>query len=611
MSRLLRRYLLLMTPVVLAACGSEETGPTTPDTPKAAELTPELVISDLMSGQQAGAAPAETTFVYVSLHEATVPHGAMAEVTNRRSGFNRSAGLVNGALDPLPIPAEIGDTLDVVAQDSAGQAHRFTNIAKRAVPPVVVRSSPSDGATDVPLLTVVRIVFSEPMDPATLGTGTVRVTSTGEPLPGKVVVDPDGLWAEVQLEQPLTRRTTYHLAVTTRVHDRGGQALLADYVMSFATANPAPVDTTRFAAVSTGARHTCAATTAGALYCWGWNLAGQVVEGGARLIPLPVPIPGGRAVRFIKAGEEHTCVVDTGGTARCWGDRREGSGTSVTGLGEYFPSPFKTESMVRVGAGFEHICGILASGQAECVGQYLTTDGGSLGFYGPAGLLPLYSDFPMRMLSGGHGFDCGLSLAGQAYCFGWNQHGQLGDGSVASDQWGVQIKDEPGDSIHLRFRTVVGNLVFSALSVGWEHVCGVAAGAVYCWGSNSHGQLGIAGTEVLRTVPGAVATSEHYDSVAAGHQHTCALASGRAFCWGDDAYGHLGDGRVGQPSLAPVAVIGDLHFSAVSAGTDHTCAITTDAALYCWGRNDTGQLGDGSLTGSSVPQLVTLETASP
>jgi alpha-tubulin suppressor-like RCC1 family protein len=153
---------------------------------------------------------------------------------------------------------------------------------------------------------------------------------------------------------------------------------------------------------------------------------------------------------------------------------------------------------------------------------------------------------------------------------------------------------------------VAGNLVFNTLSVGWEHVCGVTAGRVYCWGSNSHGQLGTGGTEVLRSVPTPVAGSERYDSVAAGGRHTCALASGKALCWGDDSFGQLGDGRTGKFAPAAVAVAGDLRFLAVSAGTDHTCAITSGGALYCWGRNDTGQLGDGSLTDSSVPQLVTV-----
>jgi hypothetical protein len=606
MKRSLGWCVLVGFPVALAACGSDDTGPSAPRDPTAAQLTPELVVSDLMSGQQAGATAAETTFVYVSLHEGTVPRGTTADVSNRRSGFARSASLVAGALDPLPVPGEIGDTLDVVARDSAGAAHRFTNIAKRAVPPVVVRSSPSSGATDVPLLTVVRVVFSEPMDSTSLGSATVRVTSTGEPLPGAVLVDPEGLWVELHLDQPLARRTSYHLAVTTHVRDRGGQPMTADYVVSFTTGNPAPPDTTRFTAVSAGGRHTCAITTSAQLFCWGWNVAEQVTGGGAVVVPVPTRIQVSGGASAVRAGAEHTCLVTAAAGIRCWGDRRLESGRSLGSLAPYFPSPFGDARMVGVGAGMAHLCGILANEQAKCVGEYVTPDGGYLGFYGDSGLLPLYSDAPMQSISGGNRFDCGLSMAGQAYCFGKNQEGELGDGGTASDQHGVRIKDQPGDTLYLRFRTVAGNLVFNTLSVGWEHVCGVTAGRVYCWGSNSHGQLGTGGTEVLRSVPTPVAGSERYDSVAAGGRHTCALASGKALCWGDDSFGQLGDGRTGKPAPAAVAVAGDLRFLAVSAGTDHTCAITSGGALYCWGRNDTGQLGDGSLTDSSVPQLVTV-----
>jgi len=362
--------------------------------------------------------------------------------------------------------------------------------------------------------------------------------------------------------------------------------------------------------VSAGGRHTCATTTGGALYCWGWNAAEQVTGGGAVIAPVPTRVSNAVGATAVQAGSEHTCMVTGAGLARCWGDQRLGRSTFLGTLAPYFPAPFRDDRMARVGAGMAHLCGILATGQVECVGQYATADGGYLGFYDNGELLPLYTDFPMQSISGGNRFDCGLSLAGQAYCFGKNQEGELGDGTFVSDPEGVRIKNQPGDTIYLAFRVVAGDVVFSTLSVGWEHVCGVAAARVYCWGSNGHGQLGTGGTEVMRNVPMPVAGSERYDSVAAGGGHTCALASGKALCWGDDAFGQLGDGRTGGRASAPVAVAGDLHFSAVSAGTDHTCALTADAALYCWGRNDTGQLGDGSLTGSSVPQLVTVETGS-
>ena len=596
MTRSRRWSLLLTLPLGLGACGSEGADLTTPDVD---ELTPELLVSDVASKM-------DTTVAFVSLHEGTVPRGATAVVSSRQSGITLSAVLVDGALDPVPVPAQIGDTLEVVARDSAGGEHRFVNITKRAVPPVVVRSSPSSGSTDVPLLNIVEVVFSEPMDPTSITDGTIRVTWNGQPVPGRVVLDPEGLRAEVQLNEPLARRTTYQLEVMTAARDHSGQGLPTKYVVAFATGNPAPADTTRFAAVSAGGQHTCALTTSAGLYCWGWNMAKQVTDGDAFVVTVPDPVPDADGATAVRAGLEHTCVVTGSGMARCWGDRRVGN--SVEGLAPYFPSPFRDNPIIQVGAGIAHLCGVLASGQAECFGQYLTADG-RFGIYGPD-LLPLYSDFPMESLSGGTGFDCGLSIAGQAHCFGRNQEGQLGDGTTVSDELGVSVR-EGRDSVYIQFRTVAGGLVFSTLAVGLQHSCGIAAGKAYCWGSNSHGQLGIGATEPSRNVPTVVVGSEHYDSIAAGGQHTCAVASGRVFCWGEDSYGQLGDGRfVGTPVLAPVAVSSDLLFTSVSAGTDHTCAITTDAALYCWGRNDSGQLGDGSLTRASVPQLVTVEAGS-
>jgi alpha-tubulin suppressor-like RCC1 family protein len=156
---------------------------------------------------------------------------------------------------------------------------------------------------------------------------------------------------------------------------------------------------------------------------------------------------------------------------------------------------------------------------------------------------------------------------------------------------------------------------FVTVSAGARHSCAVtAAGAAYCWGDNSYGQLGD-GTTSQRRTPVAVSGGLTFAMVSAGGNHTCGVTKAmRAYCWGLNDYGQLGAViSTGPPetcpplvtcSTTPVAVFGALAFAAVSAGTHHTCGVTTTGAAYCWGANDTGQLGDGTMTGRISPTPV-------
>src|SRR6185295_17408092 len=98
--------------------------------------------------------------------------------------------------------------------------------------------------------------------------------------------------------------------------------------------------------------------------------------------------------------------------------------------------------------------------------------------------------------------------------------------------------------------------------------------------------------------PEAVAPELKFRSLSVGYEVACGLTdSGAVHCWGDNVYGQLGTGVAGPYRLIPdAAVFGGHKFQKVVSGYQRACGSTADGASYCWGRNDFGQLGDGTTT---------------
>jgi alpha-tubulin suppressor-like RCC1 family protein len=143
------------------------------------------------------------------------------------------------------------------------------------------------------------------------------------------------------------------------------------------------------------------------------------------------------------------------------------------------------------------------------------------------------------------------------------------------------------------------------VSAGGGHVCAVLTdGTVWCWGLNTSGQLGIGTEGPGRDRPVRVEGIMDAVQVTAGGHHTCVLVSDSSiWCWGRNDNGQLGDGT-NQNSPVPVPVNPSPAAAHVSAGGQHTCAIATGGQVFCWGTNDSGQLGIGTTTSHNTPQQV-------
>jgi alpha-tubulin suppressor-like RCC1 family protein len=185
---------------------------------------------------------------------------------------------------------------------------------------------------------------------------------------------------------------------------------------------------------------------------------------------------------------------------------------------------------------------------------------------------------------------CALLSNHTIKCWGSNDFGELGDGTITDRSTPVLVS---------------GISTATAISAGDAHTCALlSGGTVKCWGYNFWGQLGDGTNKNVSRSPVLVSGISTAIAISAGAYHTCALLSGgQVECWGDNEYGKLGDGTITDRST-PVLVSGISTATAISAGNRHTCALLSGGTVKCWGLNYWGQLGDGTTTDRLTPVSV-------
>lgn len=229
------------------------------------------------------------------------------------------------------------------------------------------------------------------------------------------------------------------------------------------------------------------------------------------------------------------------------------------------------------------------------------------------------SDLTSERSTSGTFRTCGL-LSDNTYCWGNNGYGQLGNGTTTDSMTPVKVvrQSYPGG---------IGSHKITDIASGAYFNCAIIdTGEVYCWGYNNKGQLGN-GTTTDSSVPVKVIgiDGKVVTQVGTANSTACAITTiGDMYCWGADAVGQLGDGgTVGGYATSPILIAGP---SIASGGGDigtkpvtsltrsgafniHICAVAGGQA-YCWGKNDTGQIGDNSTTNRSAPTAVNTNSGS-
>lgn len=342
--------------------------------------------------------------------------------------------------------------------------------------------------------------------------------------------------------------------------------------------------------LTAGWTHTCARKDDASLWCWGYNNAGQTVQGirdGERYSKPIKVYPAG--VDAVATGDSFTCAIVSTKVV-CWGYNNHGQlgdgGTSNAG-------PITLEGIERpavLATGFDHACALQVGGKVLCWGK---NERGQVG-NGSTGTKVKPTEVKVdnvAELAAGFSHTCARKNDGAVVCWGANGGGERGDTDNAD-------------------RSAPGSAVFQGatrIAAGVSHTCAIKAdGTLWCWGLNNVGQLGD-GTTTNRNVPTQVPGLSRVAQVGmAGIQikgeygHTCARTQdGAVYCWGGNTGGELGT-AAGDFVRSPQRVPNIEGVSALGVGGLHSCA-ARPSGVFCWGRGDDGQLGNGSIVASSPP----------
>ena len=268
-----------------------------------------------------------------------------------------------------------------------------------------------------------------------------------------------------------------------------------------------------------------------------------------------IPLNTGESIIKISLGDSHSAVLTSIGKVYIWGrnsDRQLGDGTTVNKN-----TPIDITSQFNLN-----------------VGEKIT-------------------DIALGWLN-----SSALTSDGRIFVWGYNEYGQIGDGTIDTIYFPKDITSQ--------FNLNIGETI-TQVSLGWMHSSLITSeGRIFVWGRNNHGQLGD-GTYVDSLVPKDItsqfglAVGEGVTEVSLGYYSSSALtSSGRMFTWGYNYYGQLGNGMMTQKNT-PQDITSQFGLNTgekivgISMGDSHTSAITSESRIFTWGRNNYGQLGDDTL----------------
>lgn len=664
---LIRAGLTLLATSVLAwavAC-SDSPGPELVVDPKPEDSIPELqgmilsdpVIAPALAGPSSSVIAlsqnATGDVAYVSLPPGTVEQGERALV--RRVGGTSSLTTVlrDGGFDPVPVDAEVGDSIAVIITDDQGATVEEMGLVVRvARPPVVVRTNPPRKKTDVALNTAIVIVFSEPVAGSTLTPSSVRLFRGTTPVAGTIrLLQGSATAAVFESSTLLAANTDYRLEIGPGVRDLDNDPLPTTVTVDFTTGTTLlgsvssvrlePFDTLivpvgeqfQLTAIAydqednvvTGHPVTWLSEDVSIAMVSATGLVTAVAPGDARICAEIGGQTGCRGVAVSASAlpvgsisiQPESAVVLMGLTVDLNEEVRDINGAIVRNRAVVWrslePALATVSSYGTVTGSAPGLARIEAAVEGKSDTAYVTVREVAAMVVSPASASLVLGE---QVMLTAHARD----ISGTSYpiYFGdvtWtssdatvatvNTFGQVtavraGSASITASWTGHQATASI-TAVSLSFRSV---------SSGAYHNCGVTVwGDAYCWRFNLLGEIGNGIGETRQyPYPALVQGGLSFAAVSAGLSFTCGLTTaGAAYCWGKNDLGQVGDGT-NTVHTVPVPVSGGHTFATISAGARHACGLAENGEAYCWGWND-GRLGDGTTASSNVPVRVTGELA--
>jgi alpha-tubulin suppressor-like RCC1 family protein/uncharacterized protein YjdB len=577
----------------------------------------------------------DNSIAYISLQPETAPTGVTAVITNARLGVSVTTPMVDGGIDPVPLPAAAGDSVKIQIQTAGGiTVTTVANVVPSRRPPKIVRTIPGRGKTGVPLNKNIEVLFTEPVAASSLVSsirlfhGTSQVAGSAEILQGvtaAIVFTPTA---------NLEPNANYDLVITAGVRDLDGDALDSTVRVPFTT---------------------------------GTSIEGPLAS--LNLIPDAADIRVGDQFRPIVVAKDAEGNVLTGHPITWWltdsttvnvtttgliTGRRQGSGAIFAEVDGYFVAMTvhvsnSLHTVASVVVSFDS-ASVAAGGSLEVAAIAKDDDGNLLqrrlvqwtsSNTSVATVTSAASDQPLETNIYRAWFNS--IFVTQSALYRANVVGVAnGVAKIVatiegrSDTVAVTVATSPpvvgfvlsADTATLLLRETTQ---LSAASVNSAGGRASIAGAQVQWESSNSGVASVDADGVVTAVEAGSATitgrwmdysasiriavaEVAFETVSAGRTHSCALTSGgTAYCWGADDFGQSGrpgliGGSLAFPSRIfypkPIRAADGFTFVGITTGGFHSCGLTATGAAYCWGFNGYGSLGSGNFEDSWRPVQV-------